>query len=279
MNYNDILVFLDGGESNSSRVETAIAFAKAHDAHVVGVAYNIDVPRHIATLIPGFSTEKQREASRIIAENLANDFLKAANESGVSASTTIMKCRESSAPAKLAAYARNFDISIMRQVGENSDQSNFERAVSEEVLFSSGRPVLYIPYIGAQTPKPQKALIAWDGSRAATRAIHDALPLLDKVGSVVILTVDSDPSTAARKVKRAGAMVDHLNRYGISAEVKFASSEQSDVATTVLNSLVDTGSDILVMGGYGSSKLREYILGGVTKTIFKNMTTPVCMSN
>jgi len=279
MQYNDILVFLDDGESNDSRIETAISLARAHDAHLVGVSYNIDVPRHIASLIPGFSTEKQREASKIIAQNLADDFIKAAKEAGVSAEATVMKCRESTAPAKLAAYARNFDISVMRQVSENTDQSNFERAVSEEVLFSSGRPVLYIPYIGSQSVTPKKALIAWDGSRAATRAIHDAMPLLKKVDNVVLLTVDSDPAQVKKKTRRANAMLDHLKRHGIASEVQFASSQNLDVATTVLNSLVDTGSDLLIMGGYGSSKLREYILGGVTKTIFSNMTTPVCMSN
>jgi nucleotide-binding universal stress UspA family protein len=277
MAYKDILVFLDSGESNAPRVDTAIAVAAAHNAHLVGVAYNIDVPRHIATLMPGFSVAKQREASSLVAQNLTEEFVKRAEAAGVTASATIMKCRESKAPLKLAAYARNFDLSILRQVHQGSDQSDLDAAVSEEVLFASGRPVLYIPYVGAKPPS--RAMIAWDGSRAATRAVHDALPLLAKMEKVVVLTVDPDPTKVEKKTRRGQAMVDHLIRHGINAEIKFASSQGADIGNTILNSLTDTGSDLLVMGGYGTSKLREFVLGGVTRTLFKNMTTPVCMSN
>lgn len=277
MAYKDILVFLDNGESNTPRVDTAIALASAHNAHLVGVAYNIDVPGHIARLVPGFSAEKQREASRIVAESLTADFIKRAEAAGISAASTVIKCRESKAPLKLAAYARNFDLSILRHVNQGNDQSDLDSAVSEEVLFASGRPVLYIPDVGVKPPS--RALIAWDGSRAASRAIHDALPLLSKMEKVVVLTVDSDPSKAEKKTRRGQAMLEHLIRHGINAELKFASSEGSDIALTILKSLTDTGSDLLVTGGYGTSRLREFVLGGVTRTLFKNMTTAVCMSN
>ncbi len=279
MKYKDILVFLDSGDSNESRVKTAVALAVAHGAHLVGVTYNLDVPRHIASLMPGFSAEKQREASRVVSQNLVDQFLKLAKEADISAEATIMKCKESKAAAKLAAYARNFDLSVLRQVHPGKHQSDIDTAVSEEVLFSSGRPVLYIPYVGAQSIPPKRAVIAWDGSRAATRAIHCAMPLLATMDNVVVLTVDSDPKMVEKKTRRSQVLVDHLKRHDIKAEVKFASSEGVDVAVTILNSLVDTGADLLIMGGYGSSKLREYVLGGVTRTIFQNMTTPVCMSN
>ncbi|RKZ69255.1 MAG: hypothetical protein DRQ44_03250 [Gammaproteobacteria bacterium] len=279
MAYKDILVFLDNGESNEPRVETALALAEAHDARLVGVAYDIDVPNHIANLIPGFSVEKQRTASRLISQNLVDQFLSRADQVGVTSEATLMKCRGSKAAGKLAAYARNFDISILRQANRDSQQSEWDSAVSEEVLISSGRPVLYIPYVGAQVIPPKKALIAWDCSRTSTRAIHDAMPLLEKVDSTIVLIVDADPKMVEKKTRRCQVMVDHLKRHGIKAEIKFASSEGSDAASIILNSLVDTGSDFLVMGGYGSSRLREHILGGVTKTILETMTVPVCMSN
>jgi nucleotide-binding universal stress UspA family protein len=279
MSYKDILVFLDNGESNKPRVETALALALAHDARLVGIAYDIDVPRHIAALIPGFSVEQQRKASRLISQDLVDQFLSHAEQAGVTAEATIMKCRGSKAAGKLAAYARNFDISILRQAHRNNQQSEWDAAVSEEVLISSGRPVLYIPYVGAQTIPPKKALIAWDCSRTSTRAIHDAMPLLEKVDKTIVLIVDEDPKMVEKKTRRCKVMVDHLQRHGIKAEIKFASSEGNDVASTILNSLVDNGADLLVMGGYGSSRLREHILGGVTKTILEIMTVPVCMSN
>ena len=279
MQYKDILVFLDNGDSNESRVGTAIALASAHDARLVGIAYDIDVPRHIASLIPGFSLEQQRAASRLISQDLVDQFLKRTEQAGISSDATIMKCRGSKAARKLAAFARNFDISVLRQAHRGDQQSELDSVVSEEVLVSSGRPVLYIPYVGAQVIPPKQALIAWDCSRTSTRAIHDAMPLLEMVDNTIVLIADADPKMVEKMTRRCQVMVDHLQRHGIKAEIQFASSEGSDTATTILNSLVDTGSDLLVMGGFGTSRLREQILGGVTKTILEIMTVPVCMSN
>ena len=279
MQYKDILVFLDNGDSNAARVETAIALASAHNARLVGVAYDIDVPRHIASLIPGFSVEKQRAASRLISQSLVDQFLERTEQAGISSDATIMKCRSSKAPKKLATFARNFDISVLRQAHRGDPQYEWDSAVSEEVLTSSGRPVLYIPYVERQPVPPKKALIAWDCSRTATRAIHDAMPLLQMVDKTIVLISDADPKMVEKMTRRCQVMVDHLQRHGVNAKIKFASSEGNDVASTVLNSLVDYGADLLVMGGYGSSRLREHILGGVTKSILENMTAPVCMSN
>jgi len=279
MHYQDILVFLDNGDSNEARVGTAIALASAHGARLVGIAYDIDVPRHIANLIPGFSIDQQREASRVVSQNLVDTFLERTEKSDITAEATIMKCRGSRAAEKLAAFARNFDVSVMRQVNRDEQQTEWDKAVSEEVLVSSGRPVLYVPYVGAQSVPPKKALIAWDCSRTSTRAIHDALPLLQMVDRTIVLIIDSDPKMVDKKTRRCQVMVDHLERHGINAEIKFASSEGNDTASTILNTLVDTGADLLVMGGYGTSRLREHILGGVTKSILEHMTTPVFMSN
>ena len=103
MQYKDILVFLDNGDSNAPRVETAIALAAAHDARLVGIAYDIDVPRHIASLIPGFSVEQQREASRLVSQSLVDQFTERTKDAGITAESTIMKCRGSRAASKLAA--------------------------------------------------------------------------------------------------------------------------------------------------------------------------------
>lgn len=279
MQYKDILVFLDNGDSNASRVETAIALASANDARLVGIAYDIDVPRHIASLIPGFSLEQQRTASRLISQNLVDQFSERTKDAGITSETTIMKCRGSKAAAKLAAFARNFDLSVLRQAHLRDKNSEWDAAVSEEVLISSGRPVLYIPYVGTQLTLPKKALIAWNCSRTSTRAIHDAIPMLKMTDKTTVLISDADPKMVEKMTRRCQVMVDHLKRHGINAEIVFASSKGNDTASTILNTLVDTGSDLLVMGGYGSSRLREHILGGVTKTILESMTTPVCMSN
>jgi nucleotide-binding universal stress UspA family protein len=277
--YKDILVFLGSDKSNAQRVNFAITLASKHNAHLVGVAYNVDVPRHVAMLIPGLTVEKQREASKIVAQNLIDEFMRLTEQASLSSEGTILKCKGAKAPVKLAAFARNFDLSIMHQVDEKGDQSDLDKLITEEVLFSSGRPVLYVPYVGVRAVESQKALIAWDGSRAATRAVHDALPLLETLDDVVILTVGNNPAESDKKLRRAQVMQDHLKRHGVIAKLEFALCENGDIGSTILNSLVDTGSSLLVMGGYGSSRVREYVFGGVTRTILESMTTPVCMSN
>jgi nucleotide-binding universal stress UspA family protein len=144
-------------------------------------------------------------------------------------------------------------------------------------LFESGRPIIVVPYIQKEPLKLDHVTLCWDGSRAAARAIADAMPLLSRAGEVELFIVANEPG---KQDEIEGAdMAAHLARHGLKAEVKRTVLGDIDVADIILSHAADEGTDFLVMGGYGHSRLREFVLGGVTRTILRSMTVPVLMSH
>jgi len=280
MQYKNILVYLDQGASNSERVNTAIAIAKAHGAHLTGVAVNATPTKNLMLKLGIGKGDKLITQARVDAEATMERFNQAASAQAIPFDTRLIECSENRAPEQLARMARIFDISILRQANPDKPHASFIRDLSEEVMFSSGRPVFFMPYIGAHKIPCKRGLIAWDGSKAATRAIHDALPLLESMEQVVILVVDADKIEHYSDTGKPGdALSAHLTAHGIKNKVSRIPSGGASTSTVVLNELSNTGADILVMGGYGTPKLREVIWGGVTRTLFECMTVPVVMSH
>jgi len=145
------------------------------------------------------------------------------------------------------------------------------------VLFDSGRPVIFVPYIQKSGLKLDRVMLCWDGSRAATRAINDAMPFLEKAKQVELVIVSSK---AGKANELTGAdMGQHLARHGLKVEVKRITSPDIDVTSTILSYAADSSADMIVMGGYGHSRLREFILGGVTRGLLETMTVPTLMSH
>ena len=280
MQYKNILVYLDQGASNVERVNTAIAIAQMHDAELTGVVVNALPNSGLMHMLGMGKGESVIEQARADAEATLEQFKQATTaESHIKADTCVIECAEGRAPEKLARMARIFDISIMRQANPDKPNAAFIAELSEEVMFSSGRPVFFMPYIGAHKIPCKRGLIAWDGSKAATRAVHDALPLLELMKKVVILVVDADEIENFRDTRPGEQLSRHLTAHGINNQVSRVSSGGVSTSTVILNEITNTGADILVMGGYGTPKLREVMLGGVTRTLFECMTVPVLMSH
>lgn len=144
----------------------------------------------------------------------------------------------------------------------------------EDVVFSCGRPVLLVPYAGRFERVGESVLAAWNGTREATRALHDALPLMTPSKSLVtILSVNPGPESAPDE-----ALVLHLERHGLKAKKEIDVVDEIDVADDILSRTMDLGADLIVMGAYSHSRLRELILGGTTQAILEHMTVPVLMS-
>ncbi len=279
MQYKNILVYLDQGASNAERVNAAISIAKAHGAKLTGVVVNaMPAPSIILKLGIG-PGDSYLEESRAEAQSTVEQFTQRTEEEGVSSDSRIIECNEGVAPEKLARMARIFDLSVMRQANPDRPHATFISELSEEVMFSSGRPVIYIPYTGTHLIPCQIAMIAWDGSKAATRAIHDALPLLESVDDVIILVVDADKIEQNTGTRPGEALSNHLKAHGISNRIDRVPKGSTSTSTVILNELANTGADILIMGGYGTPKLREVMLGGVTRTLLECMTVPVFMSH
>jgi len=279
MQYKNILVYLDQGASNKERVNTAIAIAIAHSAQLTGVIVNALPNPSILKRLGIGKGDALMEQARVNAQVTIERFQLQTDKAGVEADTQVIECLEGKAPEKLARMARIFDLSIMRQANPDKPNASFIAELSEEVMFSSGRPVFFMPYIGAHNIPCKTGLIAWDGSKAATRAVHDALPILEMMEKVTILIVDADKIEHYTDLKPGEALSRHLSAHGINNVVSRIPRGQTSTSTVILNEISDTGADILVMGGYGTPKLREIMLGGVTRTLFECMTVPVLMSH
>ena len=178
----------------------------------------------------------------------------------------------------LATNPRYADLVILGQL-DPDDPVTGPRYLPEQVILGCGRPALVIPYIGAAASIGERVVIAWDASREAARAVNDALPLLERARAVRVVTINPRQGPFGHGEEPAPDIGLHLARHDIKTEVERVVSRDIDVANTILSQLANEGADLLVMGAYGHSRLREYVLGGVTRTILAEMTVPVLMSH
>jgi nucleotide-binding universal stress UspA family protein len=153
------------------------------------------------------------------------------------------------------------------------------RGLPEEVTLNSGRPTLVVPYIGAAATIGERVMVAWNASREAARAIGDAMPLLERAKVVTVVSVNARPDALGHGEDPGADIGAHLARHGLKVEVERLEARDIDVPNAILSRLADAGSDLLVMGCYGHSRLREMVLGGVTRTILGEMTVPVLMAH
>jgi len=178
------------------------------------------------------------------------------------------------AAATVSASARLYDLTIVLQ--PEPDRGTFDNTMPQEILFQSGGPVLFIPYTHKGPFEPRRIGIAWDGSRLAARAVRDAAPFLARAQAISIISVNEAPAPAEAS---AAALTTHLARRGLAARTERMTADHVDIQPTILSIAADAGLDLIVMGGYGHSRLQERILGGVTRDMLQSMTVPTLMSH
>jgi nucleotide-binding universal stress UspA family protein len=272
----DIVVNLGLGERDPAG-DFAISVADTFEAHLLGVAFIYDpiIPGTVMGGIPPEFIESQRRESEKKAQDAIARFEQAAKRAGISYETRNVNASIAGAAERLGRLARRFDLVVVGQ--PDRDKSAPVEVVDEGVLFDSGRPVIFVPYIQKAGLKLERVMVCWDGSRSATRAIADAMPFLHKAKQIEIVMV---ASKAGKNDEIPGAdLGQHLARHGLKVDVKRITSPDIDVPSTILSYAADSSADMLVMGGYGHSRLREFILGGVTRGILETMTVPTLMSH
>ena len=272
----DMVVNLGLG-ANDPASDFAISVADAFEAHVLGVAFVYDpvIPGSVMGGIPPEFIESQRRESENKVQQAIARFEQVAKRVGVAYETRTLNASIAGAADRLGHLARRFDLVIVGQ--PERERAAAAEVVDEGVLFDSGRPVMFVPYIQKSGLKLDRVMLCWDGSRAATRAINDAMPFLEKAKQVELVIVSSK---AGKANELTGAdMGQHLARHGLKVEVKRITSPDIDVTSTILSYAADSSADMIVMGGYGHSRLREFILGGVTRGLLETMTVPTLMSH
>jgi nucleotide-binding universal stress UspA family protein len=273
----DIITNLSVTKNGSAVGNYAISVAAALQAHLTGVAFVYDpiVPISDGGYIPAEVIETQRVDNENAAGAAIKDFNAATDKAGISAEPLRLSASLAGAANQFARMARRFDLAIVGQ-GE-LEMSTMDRIISETTLFEAGRPLIMVPYIQKGPFKIDNVMICWDGSRAAARAVADAIPILGQGNRVEIVIITNE---RGKQYDVEGVDIGrHLARHGFKVEVQRLPGGDIDVADALLSRAADIGADFMVMGGYGHSRLREFVLGGVTRSIFQSMTVPVLLSH
>jgi nucleotide-binding universal stress UspA family protein len=219
--------------------------------------------------------DAQKAENLAAAQQAAARFEEAARREGVSAEHRIIESSLGAAPNRFARIARHFDLSVVNQTAP--DLAVPDDLLLEAALFGSGRPIVVIPYIQRDALKLNHVLVCWDHSRNAARAVADALPFLARSNKVEIVIVAHHEANYD-DLPGAG-IAEHLARHDLNVELKRLVAADMDVSNAILSYAADCGADFIVMGGYGHSRLREFILGGATRGMLRSMTVPVLMAH
>jgi nucleotide-binding universal stress UspA family protein len=280
MRIGDILVLLDPTPAGMNRLDAACQLAARHGAHLVGLRCADPLSRVMlhadpsAGMLVAELLDRLRAEAREKAAELEAAFLAATARAGVAAEWRLV---EGSALDHIALHARYADLVLLGQPDPARSRPGMD-AVIEEALFASGRPVLVLPH-GAGALPARRVLLGWNASREATRAAHDALPILAAADAVLVFAANPGRGINGIGDLPGADIARHLARHGAKVEVRQGSSDDLAAGDLLLNEASDWGADLIVMGGYGHSRWREMVLGGVTRSLMRQMTVPVLMSH
>ena len=278
MSYKTIVVLLDRAW-RAEQLEVAFALAHGMDAHVVGLyaVRPMMVPAYALVEAGPIADElhKIRRADIVRREEEARTAFKAAAARGGLAKTEWRIAKEE-ALAAACLSARYADLVIAGQPMPGLDETGTAPDVHRSLALATGRPVLLVPYAGRFAEVGRNILIAWNASRESARAVADGLPLLRKAESVRVVVFNPGPEHG----EEPGADIAlHLARHGVKVSVDTRINKDVGIGELILSYAADTGADLIVMGAYGHSRIRELVFGGATRTLLESMTVPVLMSH
>lgn len=280
MAYKNLLVLIDETKANAGRMAAALALARSRKAYVAGlyVIAEPDLSGFVRAQIPDEVLEEQRARAEETAEAAVAAFRELAEREGVAADGRIARAQAHEVAALIALQARYADLVIAGQAAPEEPGPGGRQMVADLVL-SAGRPVLVIPYIGVARPIGRTVTVAWDAGREAARAVADAMPFLEAAERVHVLVVNPVTGAQAHGPEPGADIALSLARHGVKAEVEVTSAPDIEEGEAILSWLADSGSDLLVMGAYGHGRMRELVLGGVSRLVLESMTCPVLMAH
>ena len=281
MALKDLLVTIDASDAGTARMELAMRLAKRHRARLIGYyvsptigTYDLPPAAPLAGMptvapLPTPDNEHAGDVAETMEQRFADDLKHHRLEgSWILSGQDVVH--------DLSGQLRVCDLAILGQVDPDRplrDQGGFQ---PEAVILESGRPGLVVPYIGSTGTLATRVLVAWDGSRVASRALHEALAMIEPGAAVTVLTVEDGAGTT---MPSADMVTAHLRRHGIQSIPEHTSALGQEIADIILSRAADFSADLIVAGAYGHSRLRESLLGGTSRGLFERMTTPVLMSH
>lgn len=276
MSYKIILVHCDASKSVSHRLVVAAGLAQHFGSRLVGLhvrqPFEMPVP-----FVGGFAMDgvfKAYDEGVKAGETAASAAFARATKGKELA--TEWRVADGYVDSELAVQARYADLVVVGQAG--SEPTATPSDLPEAVALTTGRPVLVVPFIGAKPPG-KVVLLCWNASREVARAAADALPILKTAQEVIVLVVNPTASAEGHGAEPGADAAAWLARHGVKVTVQRDMVPDADVGGVILSRAADHGADLIVMGIYGHSRMREMMLGGASRTLLASMTVPVFMSH
>ncbi len=279
MSYKTILVHVDATPLAAQRIRIAAKLARSFGAHLIGTATSgfASIVRQaqsydMATIPAPVECGSQRDSARAALAEF--DAIAAACE----APSCERRLIDEDADDGLMLQARYSDLVVVGQAGSGFAQAGVGDDMAEFVMLHGARPVLIIPYAGKFEHVGQRILVAWDGGQEASRAIVAALPLLQKATQVTLVVFNADGRDGIHGDVPGADIALYLARHQVRVDVR-EEHVGFDIGNAMLSLATDIDADLIVMGGYGHARLRQLLLGGVTRTVLRTMTVPVLMAH
>ncbi len=279
-----ILVALNEVGLNDQIITISAELGRRFDAHVIGL-YVIPAAEVYPVIGESLSTQVyagHREYYINHSSKVKETFEGEMERQGVKNEWRMIDVRSSLVADGLMPHAFQVDLVIVPQKPEKVDledeHSNVENDFTERAIMESGRPVLVVPASGKFSNIGQKILVGWNATRESARSTFDAIPFMRDAESVTITWVNPQEDLPEKENLPGTEMATSLARHNIKATVKTVTANDLSVGEALLSNARIADADLLVVGTYGHSRLREFVLGGVTRTILDKMTIPVLMS-
>ncbi|MFT5445795.1 MAG: nucleotide-binding universal stress UspA family protein [Gammaproteobacteria bacterium] len=271
----NLAVHVDHDSQCQVGLDLAVALAQRCDAHLCGV-YVDSVP--MAPELMAMSAAPVLIDTIVREQNERADAAHKRFDDALAATGLQCSFRRGAGPrfAALSEHARYADLMIISQEQKSVSAIG---GFADYVVMESGRPVLMVPYIGAPLPIGGLAVVAWDGSREAARAVSDALPLLAMAQQVQVVIIEPQDTALYAADLPGVQLCEHLARHNLKTEAKVLRGGADSAGGQLLSHVADVSANLVVMGAYGHSRLREMVLGGVTRHMLQHMTVPVLMSH
>jgi nucleotide-binding universal stress UspA family protein len=280
MSYKTILVCLNEIGRMLPLLNVASDIGQRQDAHIIGL-YVIPAVQIYPAVGPGMSPQvldDTRDYFRTRSEKIRSQFDEYMRK-------RMMRCEwrlvESTSPLIADAaieHGREADLVVASQIDVES-QAGIERDFTDRIVMETGRPVLVVPAFGDFDQCGRRALVGWNATREAARAAFDAVPLLRQCEAVQVTWVDPQKSLDPKGSLPGAELAAALARHDIKVTAEGLPTGDITEGEALLSRVSDFAADLLVLGAYGHSRLREYVFGGVTRFILKSMTVPVLMSH
>jgi len=278
MALKSLLVHFDDSERCLRRLDIASRIAYEFAAQLVGV-YLVPTPEltpTVASLLPDEIVEGELRATGAAQDLAEARFFDASQRANL---VTIEWRAPAGDPVQaIAAHTRGVDLAVIGQPDPGDSTASFDESLVNSAVLFTGRPALVIPYNSMAGTVEKTALVAWDESKESARAVADSLPLLVKARRVIVVSIATSAEETDNQSQQAAHIDAYLRRHGVNAALRQLASH-GDVGELLLSQASDVGADLIVMGAYGHTPLRELVLGGVTRSIIDSMTVPVLISH